>query len=195
MTTTDIANVINEKQYRCWLPLSSSGASYRLSTCFRIAQPNPATLRWRGTSRPWGGSLRWLWGWVAVSARPEMNAKGRVRRGRQATPRRVYQQVKLTEEERDQLRARAAELGMSVPRLMVESAVSGASWTPTEQKRMLAELFETRRLLATVANNVNQLARAANISGQVSEGQRLEKTLADVDELVAQLRRMTGVRR
>ena len=77
---------------------------------------------------------------------------------REAAPRRVYQQVKLTEEERDQLRARAAELGVSVPRLMVESALSGVE-TPTERRRMVAELFEARRLLATVANNVNQLAQ------------------------------------
>ena len=83
-----------------------------------------------------------------------------------------------------QLRARAAELGVSVPRLMVESALSGVE-TPTDRRRLVAELFETRRLLATVANNVNQLARSANISGQVHEGRRLEQTLADVDELVA----------
>ena len=127
-----------------------------------------------------------------MSAGPEARPKGRVRRGREAAPRRVYQQVKLTEEERDQLRARAAELGMSVPRLMVESALSGVE-TPTDRRRMVAELFETRRLLATVANNVNQLAHSANISGQVHEGRRLEQTLADVDELVAQLRRLTGV--
>ena len=83
---------------------------------------------------------------------------------------------------------------MSVPRLLVESALSGVE-TPTERRRMVAELFETRRLLATVANNVNQLARSANISGQVAEGRRLEQTLAEVDELVAQLRALTGVRR
>jgi hypothetical protein len=129
-----------------------------------------------------------------VIAGPDARPRGRVRRGREAAPRRVYQQVKLTEEERDQLRARAAALGMSVPRLMVESALSGVA-TPTDRRRTMAELFETRRLLATVANNVNQLARAANISGQVHEGQRLEKTLADVDELVAQLRALTGARR
>ena len=58
---------------------------------------------------------------------------------------------------------------MSVPRLMVESALSGVE-TPTDRRRMVAELFETRRLLATVANNVNQLARSANISGQVARG-------------------------
>ena len=106
----------------------------------------------------------------------------------------MYQQVKLTEQERDRLRARAAELGLSVPRLLVESALSGVE-TPTERRRTVAELFETRRLLATVANNVNQLARSANISGEVASERRLEETLREVDELVANLRRLTGVRR
>ena len=129
-----------------------------------------------------------------MSAGPDARPNGRVRRRREAAPRRVYQQVKLTETERDQLRARAAEFGMSVPRLMVESALSGLE-TPTERRWIVAELFETRRLLATVANNVNQLARSANISGQVHEGRRLEQTLAEVDELVVWLRRLTGVRR
>ena len=106
----------------------------------------------------------------------------------------MYQQVTLTKAERDQLRTRAAELRVSVPRLMVESALSGVE-TRTERRHLVAELFEARRLLATVANNVNQLARSANISGQVHEGRRLEQTLALVDELVAELRRLTGVRR
>ena len=83
---------------------------------------------------------------------------------------------------------------MSVPRLMVESALSGVE-TPTERQRMIAELFETRRLLATVANNVNQLARSANISGQVDVGRRLEETLGEVDELLARMRDLTGARR
>ena len=101
--------------------------------------------------------------------------------------------MKLSEEERDQLRARAAELRMSVPRLMVESALSEVE-TPTDRQQTIAGLFETRRLLATIANNVNQLARSANISGQVHEGRRLEQTLADVDEILIALRRLTGVR-
>ena len=129
-----------------------------------------------------------------MSAQPTTGPNGRIRRAREPVPRHVIQKVKLTEEERDQLRTRAAELGMSVPRLMVESALSGVE-TPTDRRRMVVELFETRRLLATVANNVNQLAHSANISGQVSEGRRLEQMLAEVDELVAELRRLTGVRR
>ena len=83
---------------------------------------------------------------------------------------------------------------MSVPRLMVESALSGVE-TPTDRKRMVAELFEVRRLLATVANNVNQLARAANISGQVDAERRLERTLVEVDELLVRMRGLTGARR
>jgi len=127
-----------------------------------------------------------------VSAGPDTRPKGRVRRGREPAPRRVYQQVTLTEAEREQLRARAAELGVSVPRLMV--ALQGVE-TPTDRKQQVAELFEVRRLLATVANNVNQLARSANISGQVDAGRRLEQTLGEVDELLARMREMTGARR
>ena len=129
-----------------------------------------------------------------MSTELEHRPKGRTRRAREPVARHVVQKVKLTEAERDQLRGKAAELGVSVPRLMVESALSGAEM-PTERRRLVADLFETRRLLATVANNVNQLARSANISGQVAERERLEKTLGEVDELLADLRRVTGARR
>ena len=78
----------------------------------------------------------------------------------------MFQQVKLTPTEHEQLRERAAALGVSVPRLMVESALSGVE-TPAERRQMIADLFEARRLLATVANNVNQLAKLANTSGEV----------------------------
>jgi hypothetical protein len=133
-------------------------------------------------------------GLAAVSVEPAQRAAGRVRRAREPVARGVIQKVKLTEEEREQLRERAAELGVSVPRLMVESALQGVE-TPTERKRMIAELFEVRRLLATVANNVNQLARSANISGQVGAERRLERTLGEVDELLVRMRELTGGRR
>jgi hypothetical protein len=107
----------------------------------------------------------------------------------------VYQQVKLTETEREQLRGRAAELGVSVPRLMVESALGSRAETATERRAVVAELFEVRRLLATIANNVNQLAKAANISGELSAQERLERTLAEVEGVVGELRALTGARR
>jgi hypothetical protein len=129
-----------------------------------------------------------------VSAPPDTAPIGRHRRAREPGRRLLRKEVKLTEIEDARLRARAAELGVSVPRLLVESALEGLE-TPTERRRLMAELFEIRRVLATVANNVNQLARSANISGQVHEGKRFEQTLAEVDRLVARLRELTGVRR
>ena len=104
------------------------------------------------------------------------------------------QQVMLSEDERRRLRDRAAELGVSVPRLLVESALAGVE-TPSDRREMIAELFEVRRLLATVANNVNQLAKAANISGEIGSRERVEATFADVDEILVGLRGWTGVRR
>ena len=59
-----------------------------------------------------------------------------------------------------------------MPRLLVESALSGVE-TPAERRAWIAELFELRRLLATVANNVNQLAKVANTSGELPAGARL----------------------
>jgi hypothetical protein len=106
----------------------------------------------------------------------------------------VIQKVKLTDGEQEKLRALAAVLGVSVPRLLVESALAGRE-TPTERRAAVAELFEIRRLLATVANNVNQLAHTANISGEVAAATRLEGTLEEVEELVAGIRTLTGARR
>jgi hypothetical protein len=102
--------------------------------------------------------------------------------------------VLLTAGEQAQLHARAAELGVSVPRLLVESALSEVE-TPAERRAWIAELFELRRLLATVANNVNQLARTANTTGELPMGGGLTRTLGEVDELLVELRGWTGARR
>ena len=107
----------------------------------------------------------------------------------------MFQQVKLTEDEQQQLRARAAALGVSVPRLMVESALGGATGMVPDRQVEVAELFEVRRVLATVANNVNQLARLANTTGELGMQGRLEDALADVEEVVGRVRAMTGARR
>ena len=48
---------------------------------------------------------------------------GRVRRARKPVARDVVHKVKLTAAERDQLLAKAADLGVSVPRLLAESSL------------------------------------------------------------------------
>lgn len=129
-----------------------------------------------------------------MSAGAESRRWGRSRRERHARPRTAVQKVMLSVEEQRRLRERAGELGVSVPRLMVESALSGVE-TPAERRAWIAELFELRRLLATVANNVNQLAKVANTSGELPAGERLSRTFVEVDELLGLLRGWTGARR
>jgi hypothetical protein len=67
--------------------------------------------------------------------------------------------------------------------------------TPAERCAWIAEVFELRRLVATIANNVNQLAKLANISAEVPIGARLSRTLAEIDCVLVSLRGLTGARR
>jgi len=61
--------------------------------------------------------------------------------------------------------ARAAD--MSVPRYLVESGLAVETGeTVTERRNAIVKLFELHRLLAAVSNNVNQIAKATNATGQ-----------------------------
>lgn len=78
--------------------------------------------------------------------------------------------VKLSDEEMVQVQARAISLGVSVPRLLVESVLYGGVATVTERHQLYRELTQVRRLVAALGNNVNQLARVANSTGYVESG-------------------------
>jgi hypothetical protein len=100
------------------------------------------------------------------------------------------------------LRLLAQEQGVTVPRLLVETTLAAnapgareGALSMTERRQAAAELFQIERLLGTVSNNVNQMAKVANATGEVSEdlaatlrylrevlGPRLERA---VDEVVA----------
>jgi hypothetical protein len=73
--------------------------------------------------------------------------------------------VSVAPEKDTQLRARAAVRGVTVPRLLFESAMSGHVQTDTDRKAAIVEIFAVRRLLANVANNANQLAKYTNSEG------------------------------
>ena len=130
---------------------------------------------------------------------PLAGAGGRRRRAREPVARGQLQ-VTVSELERAQLRARADELGVSVPRLLVESALAdeelGGGWAARREAELgrrqeLAELNELRYLLATIANNVNQLAHVANISGDLPGAERIAGTLDEVDRVLEQLRELS----
>ena len=68
----------------------------------------------------------------------------------------------MTPEEEARLLQLALEQRVTIPRLLVESALAGGAQTASMSRDVVEELFGVHRLLATIANNVNQIARATN---------------------------------
>lgn len=107
-----------------------------------------------------------------LGRRRQANAEGRER----------LCEVWATPEVRAQLEERRVEAGgITMPRLLVEAGLSGGGDTPSERRRLLIELFALRRVLAGVATNVNQAARAAHQGGFPVEEARA--AYADVHRL------------
>lgn len=92
---------------------------------------------------------------------------GRRRRANVEGGRQHRHEVKVTPEEEGRLLLLAGQQGVTVARLLVESALSGSAETPTQRREAMAELFALHRLLAAVSNNANQIARATNATGEV----------------------------
>ncbi len=103
-------------------------------------------------------------------SQPPNRPLGRRRRANVAQGRRLAHRVKLTEEEQARLLELAEEQQITIPRLLVESALASRGETPTRRRQAMVELFAIRRVLATNANNLNQIARVGNISGAVPDG-------------------------
>ena len=78
-------------------------------------------------------------------------------------------EVKVTAEEEARLVVLSKQQRVTIPRLLVSSALSRdtARITVEQQRELLTELFAIHRLLANMANNVNQVAKAVNSTGDV----------------------------
>ena len=87
----------------------------------------------------------------------------------------------------------AARRGVSVARLMQESALS-ESYDRDDRVVMVAALDATNRLLANIAGNINQLSHHANMAQELVAHSELEAVLGQVravrDELGAVLRQI-----
>jgi len=92
---------------------------------------------------------------------------GRRRRANTPGGRRVAHQVKVTVAEEAVLVRLAEAAGVSVPRLLVEAATTaGSGVTSTQRRDAVVELMTVSRVLAGVAGNLNQLARAVNAGAE-----------------------------
>ena len=87
----------------------------------------------------------------------------------------------MTPDEDVQLQARAAVRDVTVPRLLFESAMASGVEIAAERKQAIVMLFKLQRQMATVANNVNQLAKFANTEGRFP---------VEAVEVVAEYRRL-----
>lgn len=103
-----------------------------------------------------------------AEARNSGRRLGRRRRANTAGGRHHAHQVKVTPEEEALLLQLAAKQGVSVARLLVESALAVEDrTTATDRREAMAELFRIHRVLGGAANNMNQLAKVANATGEV----------------------------
>ncbi len=75
--------------------------------------------------------------------------------------------VRVSAEEEAQLTALAERHRVTVARLLVESALAEARETPSERRNQFMQLAQLARLVGSVANNINQIARQANTAGEV----------------------------
>ena len=90
------------------------------------------------------------------------------RRRRENTPAgtKKRRDVWVTVEEEAALIARAEREKVTVPNLLISSALSEHSDSPTERRAIAAELMSLHNLLARSSNNINQLARQANATSE-----------------------------
>lgn len=75
--------------------------------------------------------------------------------------------IKVTPEEEAQLLQIAERHRVTVARLLVESALSEGNETPSERRDQFMQLRSMERLVGSVANNINQIAKHANSTGEV----------------------------
>lgn len=101
--------------------------------------------------------------------------------------------VKLSASEDAALSLAAVDQGVSVPRLLKESALAvSAGESVTDRRRVLTALNVMTGQLARVGNNLNQIARGLNTDGELHGDVRgsleeLRGVLRDVDSTIESL--------
>jgi hypothetical protein len=147
---------------------------------------------------PFGGSLRWAGEVLTMSEddAERSSAQNGRRRRRVLGGRQHRHVVRVTPEEEGALLARALRYNVSVPKLLVDSALAGgaeaAASNASVRDAVMVELFGLHRLLGALSNNVNQMARVANSTGAVpaeyvSTFAKVRETAERIDELIDEL--------
>jgi ABC-type transporter Mla subunit MlaD len=89
----------------------------------------------------------------------------------------------LTDDEYEALRSRADRAKVSVPRYLIEAALSGSASAAAEQRQLRRDVERTQLVLAGLANNVNQMAKWANTNRVLPDS--FESALGDIGRATA----------
>jgi hypothetical protein len=123
-------------------------------------------------------------------SRATKGRRERVRGGRH-----MVRKVRVTPAENGRLEQLAAGQAVSVPRLLVESALAEDGWTITQRRALIAEWDRAVRQLVGVATNVNQIAYHANAAERFP-GVVAYSTLPRIEDAIERLNAaVEGLRR
>lgn len=92
----------------------------------------------------------------------------------------------MSEQDHARIKAVADTRGVSMARLFQESALS-ESYDRRDRVVIVEALDSANRLLANIANNINQLARHANTEQRLAERTELEDAMGQVRNMREQL--------
>lgn len=84
---------------------------------------------------------------------------------RAGSRRETTHKVKVSADQEARLVERANARGITVSRLLVESALAGGADAAAARAELAGEMFRISRLLGRVGLNINQLAKVANATG------------------------------
>lgn len=116
----------------------------------------------------------------------------RARRARVTGGRQVQVQVKFSEAEYQAVVARAVGAGLTVPSYLALAGVRPDGVDSASAKAALINARGARRVLAGVANNLNQLTAKLHATGEVDPSlppvvAAVERVMARVDEAIADI--------
>ena len=119
---------------------------------------------------------------------------GKSRRDNERGGRKEYIKVWCSPEEKAAVVVKAEQQGVTPPRLLFESAMAQPGETAFDRRNLAQELLGIRTLLGAVSNNVNQIARHANATGEFPDDAAAAVTaarrlMARIDEAVVQVMR------
>ena len=107
---------------------------------------------------------------------------------RAGSRREITHKVRVSEDQEARLVERANARGITVSRLLAESALAGGADAAAARAHLAGEMFRVVRVLGQIGVNVNQLAKVANATGVVPpEARHALAALARASDRLTQL--------